>query len=156
MYISHLRLNKIAVLAAEELLEKNGIANIKVVSDSMEPFIKTGEYLTFRSKAVCKKPKFGDIILCKQKYKGSLLVHRFYFCRKKNGEYTYFTKADKGWVFDYPSSEEQYMGIYIKKNEKKLLNKIIIFRSIILLPLFIIMTKIRLKGWRLSKIESKY
>lgn len=60
-----LRLNRIAVLAAEELLDKNGIANIKIVSDSMEPFIKTGEHLTFRSKAVCKRPKFGDVILCK-------------------------------------------------------------------------------------------
>lgn len=156
MNVSHLRLNRIAVLAAEELLDKNGIANIKIVSDSMEPFIKTGEHLTFRSKAVCKRPKFGDVILCKQKYKGSLLVHRFYFCRKKNGEYTYFTKADKGLLFDYPSSEEQYMGIYIKQNERKLLNKIIIFRSIILLPLFVIMTKIKLKDWRLWKIENKY
>ena len=42
MNVSHLRLNRIAVLAAEELLDKNGIANIKIVSDSMEPFIKTG------------------------------------------------------------------------------------------------------------------
>ena len=149
MNVSQLRLNRITVLAAEELLNKNGIANIKIASDSMEPFIRTGEHLTFKSKTVCKKPKFGDVVLCKQKYKGSLLVHRFYFRRKKNGEYIYFTKADKGLLFDYPSSEEQYMGLYTKQKVKKLLNIIIIFSSILLLPLFIVVTKIKLKDWRL-------
>ncbi len=149
MNVSHLRLNRIAVLAAEELLNKNGIANIKIASDSMEPFIKTGQHLTFKSKIVCKKPRFGDVILCKQKYKGSLLVHRFYFRRKKNGEYLYFTKADKGLLLDYPSSEEQYMGVSIKQKENNVLNTFVIFRSILLLPLYVIMTKIKLKDWRL-------
>ena len=149
MIVSHLRLNRITVLAAEELLNKNGIANIKIVSDSMEPFIRKGQHLTFKSKNICEQPKLGDIILCKQKYKGSLLVHRFYFQRKKNGEYLYFTKADKGFLLDYPSSEEQYMGVCIKQKGKSFLNKFIIFRSILLLPLYVILTKIKLKDWRL-------
>lgn len=147
MNVSHLRLNRISVISAEELLNRNGFVNIKVASNSMEPYIKTGEVLTFKSKTVCKKPTFGDVILCKQKYKGSLLIHRFYFCCRKNGKYIYFTKADKGLLFDYPSTEEQYMGVCVDHNERKSINVFIILRSIVLFPLFIVMTKIKYKDW---------
>ena len=47
MNVSKLRLNRITVLAAEELLNSKGTVNIKIISGSMEPYVKTGEYLTF-------------------------------------------------------------------------------------------------------------
>lgn len=150
MNVSKLRLNRITVLAAEELLNSKGTVNIKIISGSMEPYVKTGEYLTFKSKTLCSRLKFGDIILCKQKYKGSLLVHRFYFRYRKNGRYNYITKADKGLLFDYPSTEEQYMGIQVgKHNKKRVMNILIVLRSVILFPIFVIMTKIKYKDWRL-------
>jgi signal peptidase I len=150
MYVSQIMLNKITVIAAEEQLDKNCIINIKIVSDSMEPFIKTGKQLAFRSKISCKKPKFGDVILCKQKYGGSLMVHRFYFRFKKNGEYFYLTKADKSLIFDYPSTEKQYMGVYIKQDKGTFLNTFIIFFSIFCFPFFILKTKIKFKDWVIS------
>ena len=150
MKVSHLRLNKVAVIAAEEMLKNCGVAKVKVVSDSMSPFIKIGDTITFTTKNANQPPKYGNIILCKQKYNGSLLIHRFIFKYRREGKYFYVTKADKGFKFDYPSSEQQYLGIAADKKKRWLLNKIIIIYSVILFTLFFIITKIKLKDWSLS------
>jgi len=77
MKISQLKLNKLSAISAETILQNTDTVKIKVVSDSMKPVIIPNDFVLFKAK--CKKtPHFGDIILCKQKYKGSLMIHRFY------------------------------------------------------------------------------
>ncbi len=127
------QLNKYSLIVAEELLSRNKDVEIKIVSNSMHPFIRINDVLIFKTKKNYKL-KFGDIILCKQKYSGSLMIHRYYYKYLKNNQVFYVTKADKSLKFDYPVKEDNYLGVAIIKR-RLFLNRIIIIISLLFFPI---------------------
>ncbi|MDR0614383.1 MAG: S26 family signal peptidase [Lactobacillales bacterium] len=88
---------------AKETLTKGLELEINVVTSSMYPTIKAQSLVKSISKKK-RKIKTGDIIVFRQIYGQSIMVHRcmFIITLKKK---IYITKADSSFLFDQPVSE---------------------------------------------------
>ena|GEM_PF-2437903 len=105
----------------------------------MWPTIKKGEQVVGVSKTH-KRIRAGDVLVFRQKYGDSILVHRCMFhIKTKNTKY-YITKGDAGLNFDPLVQEERVYGVVPIENSRKLRD--VYFRKIqyVLLPVNILVT----------------
>lgn len=126
-------------IIVRNVLNDGGKIKITIETGSMFPTIKKGEQVIAISKKN-KLIKFGDVIVFRQKYGDSILVHRCMFgFRNREGRYYYITKGDAGLNFDPIVHEERVYGIV--SNENRQLGNLY-YRKIqyILLPVYIVVT----------------
>jgi len=95
----------------KEQLSGNNPAAFRVISDSMEPFIRIGDQVVIESvKSTKLKP--GDIILY---FNGSrFCTHRLVYVIKESNITKFVTKGDRLFGFDIPFNKEKYLGSVIK------------------------------------------
>lgn len=125
-------------IIVKSVLNDGGKIKITIETGSMSPTIKKGEQIVAISKKN-KQIKLGDVIVFRQKYGDSILVHRCMFYYRNRGVKYYITKGDAGLNFDPIINEERVYGIV--SNENRQLGNIY-YRKIqyILLPVYIVVT----------------
>ena len=104
-------------IIARDVLHNSGKIKLTIETGSMWPTIKKKEQIIVISKRK-KRIKVGDIIVFRQKYGNSILVHRCMFIFKSRGEVFYITKGDAGLNFDPMVCEERVYGVASCENSK--------------------------------------
>ncbi|MDR1521930.1 MAG: hypothetical protein LBS28_03625 [Streptococcaceae bacterium] len=138
MKLSDEKLDDYMGIIAKETLFKGLELEINVVTSSMYPTIKAQSLVKSISKKK-RKIKAGDIIVFRQIYGQSLMVHRCLFIITTLKKRIYITKADSSFLFDQPVSEERVYGI-VELNKLNLFD--FFFRRVqyLLLPINILFT----------------
>lgn len=130
----------------ENLLDEGYYIQILLGGYSMYPFLKNGDTVIVKKNNI-DSLKVGDIIIFKSYNK--LIAHRLIAFKRKNKKFLIYSKGDNLVWFDKPIIEDKYIGkiiTIIKRNklvsmEKPIfiiLNKIIVFFSVISIPFLLI------------------
>jgi signal peptidase I len=88
-------------------LESKGYARLRVISDSMSPFIKIGDFVVVE-KFSSQDYERGDIVVIDRK--GEFITHRFI----KSREDKFYTKGDRFHRLDEPVPADDLVGKVIE------------------------------------------
>jgi signal peptidase I len=90
-----------------ESLSSQGIARLRVISDSMAPLINVDDFVIIEQPAL-HEYRCGDIVVIDQK--GELITHRLV----RTGNEKWYTKGDRFRVLDDPVSVDDLIGKVIE------------------------------------------
>lgn len=125
-------------IVAKSVLASGGKIKIKIETGSMKPTLQIGEEVLGISKNNVTI-RSGDIIIFRQLYGESILVHRCLFIIKVRKEKYYFTKGDNGLNFDPLVLEDRVYGVVY--TEKKMFTDFFYKKfQYLFLPIYLVIT----------------